>query len=173
MQEAKEKIGMYMEPKQKSFEEKLAFGKEGEHEVGEYFMRRGYSLLPLYQFSEDLAPKIYNDGGVIISPDIFVAGLKKAFWVEVKTKNRWIKYLGNLETGLNERHFNEYLRINRKTELPVYVVFNHKEDMPNGFYFVEITTPFQRIWDGINRANGKRISPPLVLWRIEMLTKIL
>lgn len=164
---------MYMEQKQKSFEEKLAFGKEGEHEVGEYFMNRGYSLLPLYQFEDKLAPKIYTNSGVIISPDIFVSGRHKAFWVEVKTKKRWIKFKGTLETGLNNRHYDEYIKIRQNTGLPLYVVFNHKEDDPNGFFFVDIATPYKRIWDGINCATGRRISPPLVLWNKEMLTKIL
>lgn len=162
-----------MEPKQKSFEEKLAFGKEGEHEVGDYFLSRGYSLLPLYQFTDDLAPKVFYEGTAAISPDIFVSGDNGTFWVEVKTKNRWIKYNGVLETGLNERHYLEYLKIKNKTALPLYVIFNHKEDNPNGFYFVDITTPYNRIWDGLNCATGRRVSPPLVLWKKEMLMKIL
>lgn len=162
-----------MEQKQKSFEEKLAFGKEGEHEVGEYFMKLGYSLLPLYQFTEDIAPKIYSEVETIISPDIFISGKEKAFWVEVKTKNRWINYNRIRETGLNKRHYDEYIKIRHNTKLPVYVVFNHKDDNPTGFYFIDIIVPYHRIWDGINCATNRRVSPPLVLWKFEALTRIL
>ena len=162
-----------MDQKQKSFEEKLAFGKEGEHEVGEYFMNRGYALLPLYQFSEKLAPKVYCSESTIISPDILVSGYGSAFWIEVKTKNRWVKFNGKFETGLNEKHYIDYRKIQEKTTLPLYVVFNHKEDNPGGFFFVNILTPYNRIWDGINRATLKQVSQRLVLWEIGQLKKIL
>ena len=163
---------MGMERKQESFEEKLAFGKEGEHEVGEYFMQRSYCILPLYQFTDDIAPKIFTLSSTITSPDLFICGNNKYFWVEVKTKNRWIKYNGTLETGCNYRHYKEYCKISDETGMTLYLIFNHKKDDPTGFYYVDIKKRYHRIWDGKNIKTGKIISPEMALWLINDLTKI-
>jgi hypothetical protein len=162
-----------MEPKQISFKEKLAFGKEGEHEVGNYFLERNFTLLPLYQFEDNIAPKLYTSNSTITSPDLFVCGNGNVFWIEVKTKNRWIKYNGITETGCNYNHFIEYQNIYKTTGIPVYIVFNHKDDQPSGMFCVDIKTPYNRIWDGLNRITGKRVSPEMVLWNIKDLKKIL
>lgn len=161
-----------MAQKQQNFKKKLAFGKEGEHEVADYFMKKEYSILPLYQFDDDIAPKIFTFNEEIISPDLFICGNNKTLWVEVKTKNRWIKFRGVIETGCNERHYNDYIKVKKHTQLPLYMVFNHKDVEPLGFYFVEISTPYNRIWDGLNEKTGKRISPPLVLWNFNDLQKL-
>lgn len=157
---------------QKSFELKLAYGKEGEHEVGEYFTGLNYSILPLYQFNDDIAPKLYTANTTVTAPDLFVFGNGKYFWVEVKTKNRWIKYLNSIETGCNERHYLEYLKISEITGLPVYLLFNHKEIEPTGYYCTDVNRQPNRIWDGINCSNGLRVSPPMALWLITDLKKI-
>jgi len=161
-----------MELKQESFKVKLAFGKEGEHEVGEYMLNKGYSILPLYQFNDDVAPQIFNAKTTITSPDLFVCGNNKYFWVEVKTKNRWIKYLADTETGCNYKHYIEYLKIAEITGLPVYIIFNHKDNDPRGFYSVNIKVPLHRIWDGLNCKTGARVSQPLALWLIKDLIKL-
>lgn len=161
-----------MELKQKSFEIKLAFGKEGEHEVGECLMNMNYTILPLYQFNDAIAPQIYTSNTTITSPDLFVSGNGKCFWVEVKTKNRWIKYFDNTETGCNYRHYQEYLKIQEVTQLPVYLIFNHKEIDPIGYFVVDVKKPLHRIWNGINSKTGIRVSPPMALWLLKDLIRI-
>ena len=161
-----------MESKQEDFKVKLAFGKEGEHEIGEYLINKNYSILPLYQFNDEITPKIYTSNTTITSPDLFVCGNNKFFWVEVKTKKRWIKYNGGFETGCNYRHYLEYLNISKTTNLTVYIIFNHKEIFPTGYYFVDVNKPLHRIWDGKNCKTGKIISPEMALWLFSDLIKM-
>lgn len=160
-----------MEQKLTNFEQQLAFGKEGEHEVGEYYMSINYSILPLYQFDDKIAPKIFTTNSSITSPDLFISGNNKYFWVEVKTKNRWIDFNG-LQTGCNYEHYLQYLEVKKITGMPVYLVFNHKNIPPLGKFIIEIETIPFRIWDGYNENNGNYVTKPLVLWKYEQLTKL-
>lgn len=161
-----------MEQKQKNFKEQLAIGKEGEHEIGNYFMNKNYSILPLYQFEDNIAPKVFTLNNTLTSPDMFISGNNKCFWVEVKTKFRWVNYNNIIETGINEKHYRQYLSIAEKTTLPIYLIFNHKKTPPIGYFYIDIKTPYNRIWDGINIADQKYISQPMVFWKYEDLIKI-
>ena len=161
-----------MESKQENFKLQLAFGKEGEHEIGEYLIKKNYSILPLYQFNDDIAPQLFTSNSTITAPDLFVCGNNKFFWVEVKTKNRWIKYLGIYETGCNYKHYLEYLKISKETTLPVYLIFNHKEVYPTGYYFINVIKPLHRIWDGKNIKTGQVISQKMALWLFNDLIKL-
>lgn len=162
-----------MEITQPSFKDRLAFGKEGEHEVAQYFMNRGFSALTLYQF-DDLkeSPKIFALDDVQISPDLLIAKPGRIMWVEVKTKQRWIQYLGCLETGCNEFHYMNYVKVRELTGIQSFIVFNHKKAMPCGRFVVDIDKPYSRRWNGINEKTGEKINGPMVLWRMDSLIQI-
>ncbi len=161
-----------MELKQKNFREQLAFGKEGEHEIANYLISKGYAILPLYQFDDDIAPKIFHISGNITAPDLFVSGNKKALFVEVKTKNRWVTYVKIKETGIDEKLYYDYKKVHINTGLPLFIIFNHKEIEPIGYFYIDILTPYNRIWNGINETDGRKISKSMVFWRYDQLTKI-
>jgi hypothetical protein len=164
--------GLFMETTRKSFEQQLAFGKEGEHEIAKYFIEKEYATLTLYQFNNlTEAPKIFTSQKALISPDLFVANKERCFWVEVKTKNRWIVF-GEHETGCNQAHYNNYKHVRETTGIKLYLIFNHKENDPLGYYMVDIDTPPSRIWDGYNVKTGQKVSPPMALWRMMSLIKI-
>lgn len=167
MQEKKEKIGRFMEQKQKSFNELLAFGEEGEHEVANYLISQGVTVMPLYQFEPNEAPYFVNKIDKIVAPDL-ICFKNDAFLVEVKTKNRWIVYNGVIETGLDKRLYNEYNKIQEITKKPVYIFFNHKQNEPIGIYYTELNN-FTRIWDG--KANGEKKYNEMVFYNIEVLKK--
>ena len=42
-----------MEQKQTNFKESLAFGEEGEEKIAELLINKGFSVLPLYQFTAE------------------------------------------------------------------------------------------------------------------------
>jgi hypothetical protein len=162
-----------METKQKNFKEKLAEGKEGEHEIANYLISKGYIILPLYQFEDDnKSPKLFYLNDNVTAPDLFVSGNKEALFVEVKTKKRWVTFTRINETGINRRLYYEYRKVHKKTGLPLFIVFNHKEIEPIGYFYVDISTPCNRIWDGIDKIDGRKISEPMVFWRYDQLTKL-
>lgn len=158
---------------QTNFREQLAFGKEGEHEVAQYFMDRGFSALTLYQF-DDLkeSPKIFSLADVTISPDLLIAKPGRVMWVEVKTKQRWIEYFGCLETGCNEYHYNSYVKVRQLTGIKSFIVFNHKKCSPCGRFVIDIDKAYSRRWNGLNSKTGAKINGPMILWRMDSLTQI-
>lgn len=142
-----------MELKQKNFKESLAFGEEGEHEVAEYLIKKGVNVLPLYQFENSHAPYILSLTQKVVSPDL-ICFKNDSFMVEVKTKNQWVEFEGNRETGLNKTHFDYYKKIRELTGKQVFVIFNHKSKKPIGFYLVELMQ-YTRYWDGFHKGVKK------------------
>jgi hypothetical protein len=157
-----------MEQKQASFETQLAFGQEGEHEVAQWLIGSGVTVLPLYQFESDKAPVFISIFGKAISPDLICFG-KKAFMAEVKTKNQWVVYGDRIETGFNLRHYNEYKSIQDLTNTEVFVFFNQKKKEPLGIYYAKLDA-YTRIWNG--QAKGKRVYNEMVFYSIDVLKKI-
>lgn len=157
-----------MEQKQKSFNEQLAFGEEGEHEVARYLISKGVSVMPLYQFENSHAPLIYTINTNVVSPDL-ICFKDDCFMVEVKTKNQWVKFKGITETGFNKKHFDHYKSIQDITGKQVYVFFNHKKQKPLGFYFAKLNA-YTRIWDGV--VKGKKIHPEMVFYNIKTLSRV-
>jgi hypothetical protein len=142
-----------MERKQISFEEYLAIGQEGEHEVAIALIKKGLTVLPLYQFENTHPPFILTKDEKVISPDLLVFG-KDAFFVEVKTKQQWVNFRGVIETGFDKRVYDHYSKVKNSTGRKVYVVFNHKNQAPCGLYYCEIDE-YTRIWDGKFREELK------------------
>ena len=89
--------------------------------------------------------------------------------VEVKTKNQWVAYRGRVETGINQRLFEHYKLINELTNKKVFLIFNHKEEEPTGYFMAELKK-HTRIWDGI--VNGINVHPAMVFYDFNILTKL-
>jgi len=157
-----------MEQKQINFEYQLAFGQEGEHEVAQWLLTSGVTVLPLYQFESESAPVFISIFGKAISPDLICFG-KKSFMAEVKTKNKWVVFGDKVETGFNLRHYKEYKRIQDLTGTEVFVFFNHKELEPTGIYYTKLDS-YTRIWDG--KANGSKVYDEMVFYDINVLNRI-
>ena len=164
----KEKTGTVMERKQENFKEMLAFGEEGEHEVADFLIKKGVTVLPLYQFEKEHAPYLISKNGNITSPDL-ICFKEDAFMVEVKTKRQWVEYNGRVETGFNMKHYRHYKEIKTMTGKPVYVFFNHKEQEPTGIFFTELDK-HTRIWDG--KFNGVKKYEPLIFYDINVLKRV-
>lgn len=157
-----------MAQRQTSFERKLKFGEEGEHEVAQYLIQRGVSILPLYQFDKGEAPVIFSAKTQIISPDL-ICFKDDAFMVEVKTKNQWVMHRGRVETGLDLKHYNHYKQIACITGKDVYVFFNQKKQEPTGMFYCNLDK-YTRVWDGT--ARGRKVHPEMVFYNIEILNRV-
>jgi hypothetical protein len=167
-----------MEQRLKSFEESLLQGVEGEKQAALELAKIGVSIMPLFQFGMGKeAPFVLTEERKHIAPDLMCYKDRKAFFVEVKTKMQWVKVLWCektkkkvYETGINKRHFDEYLEIKKITGIPVFLCFKHEEESPTGFYFVEISTP-SRHWNGFSPA-GSYVMPAMVFYKMEDLLSI-
>tara|TARA_R110002110_G_scaffold42316_8_gene132948 strand:- start:1232 stop:1717 length:486 start_codon:yes stop_codon:yes gene_type:complete len=150
-----------MEQSKENFNENLVFGQEGEKEIGEILIKKGFNVMPLYQFSDELAPQIISKEKNYISPDLMCFRNGKSVFIEVKSKNKWVNYKGVIETGCNYKHYKHYKELAIKTKLEVYMVFNHVKGDFQGVYFVNVLTN-GRYWDGI--VNGEKIYNAEYFW---------
>lgn len=144
-----------------NFKEKLAFGQEGEKEIAEILIRKGYNIMPLYQFSDELSPQIISLNESFTSPDLMCFKNGKSIFVEVKSKKKWVEFKGVIETGCNYKHYKHYKDLSLKTKLKVYMVFNHVEGNYQGVYYTDVLT-VGRYWDGT--AKGVKKYKPEYFW---------
>lgn len=161
---------------QKNFKKQLQYGEEGEQIIGNLLMQKGYSIVPLYQYTNtEKAPSLFVNNETLILPDIQIFREdKKPFWVECKRKRKWVHWKQNIETGFNTYSFDHYKRIQELTGMSVYIAFIHEEHSPLGI-FVTTLENFEdnaRYWDGLNLKTGERITNPEMLLSKENLTKI-
>lgn len=158
-----------MAQKQESFKQMLAIGIEGEHEIGQFLLSRGVSIMPLYQFTPSEAPVILSGAERITMPDL-ICFKDDCFFVEVKTKNQWVVYGDRRETGLNRKHYKHYKKIKDSTGKKVYVFFNHKKDEPLGYFYTELDL-FTRGWDGKN-PKGEQKFDAMVFYDYNTLKQV-
>jgi hypothetical protein len=130
-----------------AFRESLSFGQAGESAISRWFQSKGYAVLPVYEKLLDTGkgPQLFMPHDrQLIAPDIFVFNGSKAFWIEAKHKtafskhrhtNRWV-------TGIDLRHYEDYLIVNSTTPWPVWLLFVQRggqakdspADSPAGLY---------------------------------------
>jgi hypothetical protein len=161
-------------PALSKFQVNLAFGEEGEKQVAEMLLDKGWPVIPLYQYeTNDAAPSLFLAEKDLILPDLQVFGKENnLMWVEVKRKRQWVRYRNNIETGLNKRHAEHYLEIEKKTDAPVYIFFIHEKEKPEGVFYVRLKTAYEnaRFWNGLN-FNGVKKSKPMVFFKKNSLVK--
>jgi|LakMenE18May11ns_1017448.scaffolds.fasta_scaffold9838908_1 hypothetical protein len=158
-----------MEQTKENFKDKLQYGKDGEKIIAEYFLNKGYSILPLYQFSEDIAPKIFLSNEVITSPDLTIFKNQKCVFIEVKRKKKWVKFGNIIETGCDNRLYCQYKKISQATGIDLFLVFIHEDIEPCGNYYININN-IGRYWNGI--VKNKNVSPPMYFWNLDQLNKL-
>lgn len=116
-----------------SFEESLQVGLLGEQVIAQWLIRKGYQVLPAYEIEliHGKGPRLFTTEGPIITPDLLVFNGQKIVWCEAKTKTAftWHRLSGTWQTGIDRKHWLEYLRIAQLTPFPVWIFFLHK---PNG-----------------------------------------
>lgn len=147
-------------------------GVEGEELVCSALLRMGVTALPLFQFTDEIAPKILTATKRFSSPDLICFGRKGAFFVEVKTKNSWsVDRRSNLlVTGVNKRLWDDYKAIQDATGIPVYIAFNHRSQAPEGVFLIGLEK-YNNVWDGLNKA-GDRVAQVIVQYAFKDLKKI-
>ena len=161
-----------MEQKPLSFKEALQYGQEGEHIVAALCLSQSFSVMTLYQFTASTAPLILCNTSSFTSPDLMLWKQGKSWFAEVKRKNQWVRFDGNVETGLNYRHYLEYKSLSDKTGIPCILFFIQENEQPTGIYIVDIHNTNTRYWKGMNNDWGIVKQPPMLFFTSESLTRI-
>ncbi len=115
----------------KDFYTHLQTGRVGESLIANWFKRQGYNILPVYEieYNTGKGPRMFTAKFTeLVAPDMMV--FKYAipinfFWVEAKHKTAfsWNRKLGVWVTGIDTRHYNDYLKVKETTGLDVLVLF--------------------------------------------------
>ena len=126
------------------FQANLAFGKLGESHIANWFKRLGYCALPVYekQINEGKGPQLFTPSGSLVAPDILVfkkdVPAAKVWWIEAKHKSAftWYRKYKRWTTGIDKRHYEQYLKVAEVSPWPVWLLFLHgsgiAKDTPAG-----------------------------------------
>ena len=113
-----------------SFAENLENGKAGESVIAKWLIRRGYAVLPVYEkiLDDGKGPQLYTGGGGLVAPDLLAMKNRNILWFEAKHKTAfsWHRITNRWVTGIDFRHYREYIKIKNITSYPIWVLFLHK-----------------------------------------------
>ena len=165
------------------FYQNLKHGKIGEGLIANWLKSRGWHIQPVYEkeMHTGKGPQIYTASNTqLIAPEMLVFNeLGRFKWVEAKTKSAfsWNRVLGVWVTGIDLRHYKDYLEVSRLSTLPVCLMFLHLDGeakdtpsgmvSPTGLYYGEITYLSKNESHRSDKwANG------MVYWGCDTLKKI-
>ncbi len=111
-----------------SFRESKDFlrGRSAEKLVAEELQRRGWYIVPSYDYSgkdNNKAPRLQGTDKEYILPDLDVSKEGARRWVEVKLKLQatWTHLTQRFEHGIPIRHFESYVEVQRITGCEVWI----------------------------------------------------
>lgn len=111
------------------FENRLHFGQIGEGEIARWLMSRGWSVLPVYEkeFHTGKGPVLFSASNHLIAPDMLTFKGNDVKWIEAKTKSgfTWHRISHAWVTGIDLRHYKDYLSILETSPWPVWLLFLH------------------------------------------------
>jgi len=159
------------------FDKNLEFGQAGEGKIAEWFINRGFSVLPIYEkiINTGKGPRLFVPEGKLIAPDMLVFRGTDALWIEAKHKmaftlhritNKWV-------TGIDLRHYVDYLMIDDNTAWPVWLLFLQEGgqakdspiESPKGLYGNKLSYLRQNE----NHRSEKWGKSGMVYWAIDKL----
>jgi hypothetical protein len=166
-----------------SFEQKLEAGLYGEDLISRWLIARGHQVLPAYQIQQNhgKGPRLFGQYGQLISPDLLVFKTNKVLWVEAKSKSAftWHRLSATWQTGLDRRHWRDYLAVEKVTPFPVWIMFLHAPghaakdtpaglESPSGLYGNSIAV----LAATIHHEHENHGPSGMVYWREQDLKKV-
>jgi len=125
-----------------TFNESLAYGQVGESLIARWLRKREYWVLPVYEKEIDTGkgPRLFLPVGQLIAPDLIALkpATGAAFWIEAKHKSAftWHRLTEQWVTGIDLRHYADYLRICDQSPWPIWLLFLQRagqaKDSPAG-----------------------------------------
>lgn len=167
------------------FERQLAFGQIAETLIAKWIIARGNLVLPIYDVEVDTGkgPRLF--GGVdseLVAPDLLVMSANGVYWIEAKHKTvfTWHRISSQWTTGIDQRHYEHYLKVDEQTPWPVWLLFLHQcetpseidvphgcpEKCPTGLF----GHPLARLKDCENHRHNNWGSSGMVYWGHRSLT---
>ena len=106
-------------------------GKIGESLIAGWMRSRGNVVLPIYEkeISEGKGPTLFFPSGEeVIGTDLLCMKGDRVIWVEAKHKTAfsWYRIKEVWNTGIDIRHYEDYVKIANYTNYPVWLMFLHK-----------------------------------------------
>lgn len=112
------------------FNQKIQVGAIGQSKIAKWFCGRGGLVLPVYEkeIDDGKGPRLFMMDGELIAPDMLVFNKGKIYWIEAKHKSvfSWHRISGRWVTGIDVRHYNDYLQIAELLSYPVWLMFLHQ-----------------------------------------------
>ncbi len=118
-----------------NFRNLLSFGQIGESLIARFLRGKGYLILPVYEKEIDngKGPRLFLPFGSpeteLIAPDMQAIKAQKIRWFEAKHKNAATYYRkkARWQTGIDKRHYLDYVRVQEVTHSPVWLLFLQRE----------------------------------------------
>lgn len=117
-----------------AFARSLSVGQLGESKIAQWLNRRGWAVLPVYdvEMNTGKGPRLFAPDDKLIALDMFAFHPSKraALWIEAKHKTvfTWHRISRKWTTGIDLRHYGDYLRIADMSPWPVWLLFLHSQD---------------------------------------------
>jgi hypothetical protein len=130
------------------FERQFYKGRVGESAIAKYLNKKGYSILPVYELEihRGKGPRFHSVLGDLIAPDMLAMHRsgKRTLWIEAKHKEAftWHRITQEWVTGIDLKHYLDYLKIDSMNLFPVWLLFLQRggqakdspPDSPCGLY---------------------------------------
>lgn len=137
-----------MDRQHETFNDCYAFGRIAESQIALWLIRaQQFNLLPAYEIEipTGKGPRLLTEQGELIAPDMLATRVKRALlemrWIEAKHKSRFTwrwKDAKDWQTGIDLRHYLDYIEVQKRTQIEVWILFLHRckdpsqDDLNNG-----------------------------------------
>lgn len=183
--------------RRRNFNDAFAFGRIAESDVGRWLtLVMKWRHLPAYEVEipSGKGPRfISSTGEELVAPDLLSMKRERkkilVKWHEVKHKNRFTwRYTAKppcWQTGIDLRHYLDYIKVQEDSGVDVYVLFLHirsdpsKSDLehgseptcPTGLYGQSLTSLMTHEHHRDSYNNGRR-DYPMVYWNVQDLERL-
>lgn len=124
----------------RDFATALNFGQVGEGIIAKWLQSRGWYILPVYEteINSGKGPRIFAPQGErIIAPDALAMHPQKKLirFVECKTKTvfSWHRITESWQTGIDLRHWHEYVSLATVLNCDIWILFLHLQSAPKPY----------------------------------------
>ena len=105
------------------------FGRAAETLISKWLQHKGFSVLPVYEkiIDDGKGPQLFTGGEGLVAPDFLTMKNRKVLWIEAKHKTAFAWYrIGKVwTTGIDLRHYFDYLKVAETTGFPIFLLFLH------------------------------------------------
>ena len=114
-----------------SFYDNLEQGKAGESYISKWAICvKKYSMLPVYEkiIDDGKGPQLFTPDESLVAPDFLAFTKSDVIWIEAKHKEAftWWRKGQVFETGIDLRHYLDYIKVSKNSGKKVWLLFLHR-----------------------------------------------